>query len=1001
MHKPEGPRYAWLLILLAAIIFVAAAPTFAQSPNTSTIVVLVTDPSGASVAGAAVTVTNDRTGATRDAVSGADGSATLAALPLTGTYTVAVAKQGFGTEERKDVTLRAGETATLKVKLLVGPEQAEVTVYGTTAGVRADAQIGRRLDSPQLDETPILGRKITSVPLTNAAFRSAKGTGDLFVNATYFTTGAGSRRTTTLTLCASNNYEGWGRQTMLSTLPLGAVQEISTLSNAFSAEFGFTAGPAVSIVTKSGTNTPHGEGLYMGRPGGWQAKAFSTDGFCPPSVSSCVTPPTLTAISPADVPDALNQYSGAVGAALVRDRTFFFMSGDYTRQDRTTFLSPTLPSFVLPSDGNLAYTGSYRQGLFNARVDHKISATQTLMGRFNVDHFYDTNPNDAVGGTSAPSVARRYTRGAMTGQGNLTSIVGSHVVNEARLAYLDGDPVTLWEAQDLSTTYTRAGSVPFTIGQSRQTDTFSRQLQLSDTLSWDRGNQTIRLGGSLARHKSGGFGNEPGFATLGTFTFLNSTTAPFEQLTLADVQNYTQPISYGITTYELNQWLIAVYAQDSVRVNNDLTLDLGLRYDNQTLTDAKKDFAPRVGFGWHPNGDPRLAVRGGYGMYYTQIQSNLLADALTGGLDGVTTYIATPGQFGFPICLTGPCVPLAFDPRTLPPSQLPARNITIRAGQADFYRTQFAQYGLNFDLLPNYPNQLVSPRSQVASIGAEREIARGLFAGADYVHQHWTDLNRSVDLNAPSAFTRTAPGQVRSVAAANATRAILPVNGGVRSVNVLMNLGVADYDGLQTQVTYRGIAKLYAAVSYTLAKATNTFEPDGNGIGPNESIIARLDETERGPSVLDQRHRAVITFIYQLPYDISAGTMTQLASSRPFNATTGVDNNGDGANNDRPVVNGAVISKSAFRGTPTSDVALFAETSIKTSEHTKILLRLEAFNIFNHGNFLARGVTTYGDAITPANTFGQFVGGVGTASNAIPAFANIDPPRMFQLQARF
>ena len=65
------------------------------------------------------------------------------------------------------------------------------------------------------------------------------------------------------------------------------------------------------------------------------------------------------------------------------------------------------------------------------------------------------------------------------------------------------------------------------------------------------------------------------------------------------------------------------------------------------------------------------------------------------------------------------------------------------------------------------------------------------------------------------------------------------------------------------------------------------------------------------------------------------------------------------------------------------------------------LLRLEGFNVFNHGNFLGRGVTTYGDAATAAPTFGQFVGGVGTATNAIPAFANIDPPRMFQLQARF
>jgi hypothetical protein len=363
------------------------------------------------------------------------------------------------------------------------------------------------------------------------------------------------------------------------------------------------------------------------------------------------------------------------------------------------------------------------------------------------------------------------------------------------------------------------------------------------------------------------------------------------------------------------------------------------------------------------------------------------------------TYTATPGQLGFPSCLTGPCLPVQFDPRTLPLSQQPARNITLRAGQRSLYQTRFATYGLNFDLLPNYPDEFVNPRSQVTSIGVEREIIRGLFAGADYVHQHWTNLDRTIDLNAPSPFDRTAPGQTRTVAAANATRPIVPVNGGVRNVNVLMNLGVADYDGLQTQVSYRGSSKWYANFSYTLSKATNTTEPDGNGIGSNDANIARLGEEERGPSVVDQRHRAVITFHYQLPYNIMAGTVAMLASARPFNSTTGIDNNGDGANNDRPVVNGAVISKSAFRGTGTQDVSMFVEGRLKLQRRT-VLLRLEGFNLFNHGNVLGRAQTIYGDTATANPTFGQLVA-VGAATNAIPSLANIDPPRMFQFQARF
>jgi len=118
----------------------------------------------------------------------------------------------------------------------------------------------------------------------------------------------------------------------------------------------------------------------------------------------------------------------------------------------------------------------------------------------------------------------------------------------------------------------------------------------------------------------------------------------------------------------------------------------------------------------------------------------------------------------------------------------------------------------------------------------------GLFAGGDYVHQHVTGIDRTVDPNASTAFDRTAPGQVRTVAAANATRPILPVNGGVHQLNVLMNLGVADYDGLQTQVSYRGHPRIYAAASYTLSKATNTSEPDGNGIAPSESNLSALGE---------------------------------------------------------------------------------------------------------------------------------------------------------------
>ena len=219
-------------------------------------------------------------------------------------------------------------------------------------------------------------------------------------------------------------------------------------------------------------------------------------------------------------------------------------------------------------------------------------------------------------------------------------------------------------------------------------------------------------------------------------------------------------------------------------MNDDLTLDLGLRYDRQTFSDSTRDVAPRLGFGWRPRGDSKVAVRGGYGMYYTELRANTDASFALGGPTGIFTYAATPGQTGFPTCLT--CTPVVYN-ASAAASTLPARNITIRPGMASYY-SQF------FDIsrLPGYASATFeNPRSQVGSVGVEWQLGPRTFVSADYVKQHWTGIEETVDLNAPTLFVRTSAGQVRTAAAADATRPIAPVNGGYRQINVVENLGVA------------------------------------------------------------------------------------------------------------------------------------------------------------------------------------------------------------------
>ena len=348
------------------------------------------------------------------------------------------------------------------------------------------------------------------------------------------------------------------------------------------------------------------------------------------------------------MPDALNQVSGSIGGPIVKDKTFFFAAADYTRQDRTTFLSPT--PLRSAAGGRRIYVGNYRQALVNARLDHKLNAAQTLMVRVNVDRFYDTNPKDAVSGNGAER-ARRYTRRSWTARSTTRRSSRRELLNEARFAYPERRPGDALGAACRCRPRTRAPDRCRSRSASRARRTSSAtRSQFSDTLSWSQRPALRCASAAASRTHVGRHRQRAGQRVHARHVHVPEPDdrPPFDQLTLADVQQYTQPISFGITSYELKQWLSAVFAQDSFRVSNDLTLDLGLRYDRQTLTDATKNFAPRVGFGWHPSGDPGPAMRGGYGMYYTQIRANAVAGFVLGGLDGLITYTATPGQTGLP-----------------------------------------------------------------------------------------------------------------------------------------------------------------------------------------------------------------------------------------------------------------------------------------------------------------------------------------------------------------
>ena len=139
---------------------------------------------------------------------------------------------------------------------------------------------------------------------------------------------------------------------------------------------------------------------------------------------------------------------------------------------------------------------------------------------------------------------------------------------------------------------------------------------------------------------------------------------------------------------------------------------------------------------------------------------------------------------------------------------------------------------------------------------------------------------------------------------------------------------------------------------------------------------------ENSNAIFDQRHRFVLSGLYVLPWKIEFGGVATLASGLPYNYTTGVTNSGDtGATTDRPVINGVVVGRNVGRGRSIYEVAPFLERPFSIAERMRLVVRAEAFNVFNHANFVGYS-GTYGNGATPGVGFGTPLAGI---TNQLPA----------------
>ncbi len=991
-------RTALTLALIAGFGIIALA----QSESGSAAIEGVINAADAKVLpGATVTLRNADTGYARALTTDERGRFVARAMPV-GVYSIEVKASGFAIGKREQVQLSVGNTQSFNITLQIAAVSEQMTITANSEIVNVtDTNNSVVINQQAIENLPIRGRNFTEfLQLTPNVMQEQNRFG-IVVNGQRSINSNISLDGVDFNDPVQGGPRGGGLKESAYFFPQLAVREFQVVLDGASAQVGRTNSGYVNVVTKSGTNKFYGETFYMNRNG----KMTSPDAFGNDSSSN-----------------AQHQVGAAVGGPIRRDRVFFFAAFEKNLIDipyTVKFDAPTgnvaIPQDILSQQGNYIQKNNPLVGF--GRLDFVLSPMNTLNVQYTYSAQYGLNFGGASGQTNKASTNNTILdRASQSVKAAFTTVLSPNLLNEVRGQYVYDNrtqqPNSILAEISINDFGTLGGNKDGTFIYN------ATRFQVLDNLTWTPSKHTFKFGVDF-NISPGKQQRETNYGGIYTFKTLSDYLAALAGDS-TKISRYQQSIAANGTQgqYQATQQDHSIFATDTFKVRRNLTITAGLRWDFQinpqptTPNPAQpltaqiphdlKMVQPRLGFAWDIGGKGTTVLRASAGLFDSRTPSYLMQRIFTD--NGLNTLLLDSNT----------------DAGILKLVKVPNAITALPAGVKTPINSLYA-----FD--PDFRN----PRSGQMALAIERQIDRDTKITLGFVRNSTWNLQRRLDTNlfAPTVLPNGLPvypaydsknvlvqasgfnaatGQpifIDSATGKAFTPKVARPDATLGQINLNKSVSHSSYNGFSVNIQRRMSHRLQLGFNYT-----HSFNRDDDS---NERDFNRQPaintfklKSDAAWAKNDIRNNGNLNALYDLGHGFTISTLVFARSGYPVKPVVGADTQNDGNTvNDRPIINGLVANRAAFRqsGFFNWDMRLIKE--FRLGETRRLILSIEGFNLTRSTNkqFNGDGETAFGSpqaAVNP-NTGLSFTNNTALIPTSAPGTDRFGGPRQGQLGARF